>query len=173
VKKLTAFQEHYMQQVPLDQKIGMCLPFLVRAKLIDEPVSGDTRELVLQVVQQAAHRIVVAGDILDYDYFFVSDDALGYDEKAFDKHLRKPADAKNLLRDLGQRLASLEPFDPPTLESAVKAFVEEKGIKLNKAILTVRVAVTGKDAGFGTYETLALLGKPRCLARIERALARL
>ena len=34
----------------------------------------------------------------------------------------------------------------------------------------VRVAVTGKAVGFGLFDTLAILGRERCLARIDRAL---
>jgi glutamyl-tRNA synthetase len=34
----------------------------------------------------------------------------------------------------------------------------------------VRVAVTGKAVGFGLFDTLAILGRERCLARIHRAL---
>jgi hypothetical protein len=33
--------------------------------------------------------------------------------------------------------------------------------------------VTGKTTGFGLFESLAILGKPQCLARIEQALAQL
>ena len=33
----------------------------------------------------------------------------------------------------------------------------------------VRVAVTGKAVGFGLFDTLAILGRERCLARIDRA----
>jgi hypothetical protein len=33
--------------------------------------------------------------------------------------------------------------------------------------------VTGKAVGFGLFEALAIQGKPGCLARIDRALARL
>jgi glutamyl-tRNA synthetase len=171
IKKLNATQEHYMQQVPLHQKVEMCLPFLVRAGLID-PSSEVARQQVLHIVQAAAHRIVIAADVLDYAYFFGSDDALNYNEKAFEKHLRKPAGAKDLLRDLGQLLTGLPVFDPAVLEEAVKTFADARGVKLGQANQTLRVAVTGKDTGFGTYETLALLGKQRCLARIERALAR-
>jgi len=32
------------------------------------------------------------------------------------------------------------------------------------------VAVTGKPVGFGLFETLAILGRGGCLARIDRAL---
>jgi glutamyl-tRNA synthetase len=41
--------------------------------------------------------------------------------------------------------------------------------QVNQAL---RVAVTGKAVGFGTYETLAILGRERCLSRIDRALGR-
>jgi hypothetical protein len=34
---------------------------------------------------------------------------------------------------------------------------------------TLRVAVTGKEVGFGIYETLVILGRERCLTRIDRA----
>jgi hypothetical protein len=37
----------------------------------------------------------------------------------------------------------------------------------------LRVATTGKDVGFGTYETLAILGRETCLARLDRAVIRL
>ena len=37
-------------------------------------------------------------------------------------------------------------------------------------IHALRVAVTGKAVGFGMFETLAILGRERCLARIDRAL---
>jgi glutamyl-tRNA synthetase len=37
-------------------------------------------------------------------------------------------------------------------------------------IHALRVAVTGKGVGFGMFETLEILGRERCLARIDRAL---
>jgi glutamyl-tRNA synthetase len=52
------------------------------------------------------------------------------------------------------------------------AFVEANGIKIGDIVHAVRVAITGKGVGFGLFETLAILGRERCLARIERALSR-
>ncbi len=49
------------------------------------------------------------------------------------------------------------------------AFVAEQGIKIADIIHPVRVAVTGKSVGFGLFDTLAILGKPQSLARIDRA----
>ena len=45
-----------------------------------------------------------------------------------------------------------------------------KQVKPIPVTQTIRVAVTGKEVGFGIYETLAILGRERCLARIDRSL---
>jgi hypothetical protein len=37
----------------------------------------------------------------------------------------------------------------------------------------LRVAVTGCEVGFSAYDTGAVLGRDRCLARIDRALQRI
>ncbi|HEY5315819.1 MAG TPA: glutamate--tRNA ligase, partial [Pirellulales bacterium] len=42
-KKLWAFQDYYMQQLPPEEKVERTLAFLVRAGLIAEPVSAQTR----------------------------------------------------------------------------------------------------------------------------------
>jgi glutamyl-tRNA synthetase len=166
-KKLLAFQEHYMNALPIDEKTSACLPFLQKAGY--EPERG----AVSAVVRAAADRIKVAGDILDFDDFFTADDALVFDEKAFDKRLRKPADAADLLKGFRERLAAAETFDAPALETLLKDYVEERGIKIGQIIHALRVAVTGKAVGFGVFETLAVLGQERCLLRIDRALSQL
>lgn len=172
-KKLFAFQEKYMQDLPIDRKVEMVVPYLQKTKLVGDPVSAAEREQVQNMVRAAGDRIKVAGDILDYADFFADDDQLAYDEAAFDKRLRKPAGAKELLSRYVDRLAAVNPFDVPTLEKLTNDFVQSEGLKLNDLIHALRVAVTGKAVGFGMFETLALLGKERCLARIDRALKRL
>ena len=176
-QKLQAFQARYMQALPLDRKVAMTLPFLIRAGVVSATEAGDVeeaiRERLRQVLQAAGDRIVVAGDVLDYRDFFTPDDQLVYDEAAVDKRLRKPPEAVELLRRFRERLATVEPFDPETLESMMHRFTEEQGIKIGQIIHAVRVAVTGKAVGFGLFETLAILGRQSCLARIDRALARI
>ena len=129
------------------------------------------RRAVAAGVQPAGARIQVAGDILDFDDFFTANDALVFDEKALEKRLRKPPDAADLLKGFRERLATAETFDAPALEDLLKAYVEERDVKIGQIIHALRVAVTGKAIGFGMFETLALLGRERCLARIDRALS--
>jgi glutamyl-tRNA synthetase len=171
-KKLFAFQDRYMQQVPIPEKAALVLPFLEKAKLVSSPASAAEKARVEQIVQAAGDRIKVAGDILDYAFFFIADDELLYDEPAFDKRIRKPAEAVGLLSEFKAALAGVEPFDAPTLERSVNGFVQTKAIRIDQIIHALRVAVTGKPIGFGVFETLAILGRESCLNRIDRALAR-
>jgi glutamyl-tRNA synthetase len=172
-RKLEAFQEHYMSALPLEDRVERVLPYVEQAGWVAAGGAEAVRPLVSDIVEAAGDRIKVAGDILDYGDFFVADEGLEYDEKAFEKRLRKPEDAAGLLRGFRERLARAERFDAASLEALMQEHVEAEGTKIGRVIHAVRVAVTGKAVGFGMFETLAILGRKRCLARIDRALARL
>jgi glutamyl-tRNA synthetase len=125
---------------------------------------------VTQLIEAAGDRIKVAGDVLDYDEFFVADDKFVYDLSAFEKRIVKPAGAVELLAKFRMALAGVEPFTAADLETWLHEWVAAQGIKLGDVVHAVRVAVTGKAVGFGLYDTLAILGRERCLARIDRAI---
>jgi glutamyl-tRNA synthetase len=65
-----------------------------------------------------------------------------------------------------------EPFDPSAVEEALRAVVEEHGVKPGKVYQPIRVALAGTTISPGIFETVALLGRQESLARIDRALAR-
>jgi glutamyl-tRNA synthetase len=168
VKKLRAFQERYMALEPVERKTELVLPFLHKAKLLPQPSPAAEIARVTEIVRAAGERIKVAGDILDYAAFFLPDDRVPYDETALAQHVRKP-EANALLRKIRPRLETAT-FEAKALEELVQHFAESEGVKIGAINQPLRVAVTGKAIGFGTYETLALLGRERCLARIDRVL---
>lgn len=171
--KLLAFQEHWMSRLTTDQKVDRCLPFLVQAQYIAEPVAPQTRQFVARLIEALGDRLKLFGDILRYDEYFVPDDRLAVDEKVFDKRLRKPAEAAGLLRGFREVLATLDPFEAPAVERALHEFVAAQGVEIGQIIHALRVATTGKGVGPGMFDCLALLGRERCTHRIDRALARL
>ncbi len=172
-KKLWAFQERYMQALPVERKVEMVLPYLQKARLVPSPPPAEVRAQVTRILQAAGDRIKTAGDILDYRDFFVPDDQLPYDEQVFDKRLRKPPEAARLLARFKDRLATVTSFDAATLEKALQDFAQAEGIRNDQIIHALRVAVTGKAVGFGLFDSLAILGKAHSLVRIDRALGRL
>ncbi len=169
-KKLWAFQDHYMQQMPIKQKVASMLTYLQRAGLVPKPTPCEVGPKLTQIVEAAGDRLKVFGDILAYADFFFQEE-ISYDEKAFDKNLRKEGMPERLAR-FRDALAKVDPFDTSHLETALQAFVTAEGIKTGDIIHAVRVATTGKAFGPGLYDCLEILGQQTCLTRIDRALAR-
>jgi len=145
------------------------LPYLEKAGMVSSEDEA-AKAKVQPIVAAAGDRIKVAGDIVDYGDFFTPDSDLTFDEKAFEKRLRKPEGAADLLKKFRDALVGAEPFDAESLDRLVHDFVETEGIKIGQIIHAIRVATTGKAVGFGMFDTLAILGKESCLARIDRAL---
>ncbi len=124
------------------------------------------------LITALGERLKLFSDILLYDEYFVADDALKYDEKAFEKRITKAAGAVDLLKGFAEELAQADPFTAANLHDLMQGFVDSRGIKLGDVIHAVRVAVSGKAVGPGMFECLELLGRDRCLRRIELAIAR-
>jgi glutamyl-tRNA synthetase len=169
-EKLMAFESRAMQRLPMKQRVAKVVPYLQRANLVSDPPPCDTAPYVTRILEAAGDRLKVAGDVLDFGDFFVADDQLQFDEAALDKRLRKPPGATELLTKFRGRLANTEPFNANVLEKLTHEFVETSNIKIGDIVHAVRVAITGKAVGFGLFDTLAILGRERCLARIDRAL---
>jgi glutamyl-tRNA synthetase len=168
--KLYSFQGHWMKELPLDQKLAGCLAFLVQAKLVAEPVPAPMRQYVEAVIIALGDRLKVFSDILSATCFFQDD--FPYDEKNFDKRVRKEGVPAHL-RAFRQRLETVDPFTVPALEAALQAYCAETGEPTGTLIHALRLCTTGQPVGPGVYDCLGLLGKEKSLARIDAALARL
>ncbi len=171
-QKLLAVEQRYFNAVPLKQKVALAVPFLQAAGWVDQPPACDTGPLVSKIISAAADRLRVAGDILEYEDFFRPNDALTYDEKAFSKRISTASGGVALLRAFRNHLQSVTDFDPENLERVLRAWVAAQQIEMGQIIHALRVAVTGKAVGFGLFETLSILGKDNCLARMDIAMAR-
>jgi glutamyl-tRNA synthetase len=57
------------------------------------------------------------------------------------------------------------------IEATLRGLQTERGLKPKTAFQPVRLAVTGRLVSPPLFESMELLGKPRSLARLERAAA--
>jgi len=169
--KLNSYQAHWMNALSLEEKIAGCLPFLTRSNLVSENPDATLKEYIGQVIEILGERLVIFGDILTAADFFMPDEELEYDEKAFAKRLTKSPEAVAHLKFFREKLADAESFEADFLEALLKNYCEEAGIKLGDVIHAVRVSTTGKAQGPGLFDCLSILGKERCLIRIDRAIS--
>jgi glutamyl-tRNA synthetase len=168
--KMLSFQSHWMSELPAMEKLRGCLCILKRARLIDDEDDVETKAKVSSIIELAADRLRVFGDIFQLDEFFVSDDELRFDEKNFQKRVVKPENAVSLLHELRQRLNDLENLTAQAANELLQTFATEKKVKVGDVFPALRLCVTGKAQGADLFRTLELLGKPCVLRRLDRAI---
>lgn len=101
-------------------------------------------------------------------YFF--GDLPEYDAVEADKYLT--AQSVPLLKQFHDKLMTITDWQPAVLHDCLKACVEAAGVGLGKLAQPVRFAVTGGTVSPSVDVTLALLGKEKTLARLERGIGR-
>jgi glutamyl-tRNA synthetase len=167
-KKLFAFQDHYMQVLPVKQKVAKVLPYLQRAGLVSVPPPCSISDKLTAIVTAAGDRIKVAGDILSTwsANFFREATAVEYESTALQKWLNTPESVYRLT-EFGEVLRNCDKFDAKSLQNVVQDFTVGHDIKINDLTQPLRVAVTGASTGFGMFETLEILGKDETVERLS------
>ncbi|MGH8142010.1 MAG: glutamate--tRNA ligase, partial [Steroidobacteraceae bacterium] len=92
-----------------------------------------------------------------------------YEDKAAAKHLT--GDTLPLLQALAEGLAAAEDWSAGGVHEAINAVAERTGLGLGKVAQPLRVAVSGGAVSPPIDITVALLGRERALARLQRACA--
>ncbi|HKJ88045.1 MAG TPA: glutamate--tRNA ligase, partial [Gammaproteobacteria bacterium] len=124
---------------------------------------------VLPLVQERAKTLVEVVDLTRF--FFVEE--LDYDASLIiGKNMDKAATVK-ALKAARDRLEPLKSFNSESLESVLRPLASELNLRTGQLFGVLRVAVTGRTAAPPLFETMAVLGRERCLRRIEAALERL
>ncbi|HUJ91653.1 MAG TPA: glutamate--tRNA ligase [Gaiellaceae bacterium] len=68
-----------------------------------------------------------------------------------------------------EALAGLEPFTAEAIEAALRAVLEQLGLKPRQGFQPIRVAVTGSRVSPGLFESIELLGRETTLRRLDAA----
>ena len=71
-----------------------------------------------------------------------------------------------LMPELAMRLESLPAFGLEEVESALRTFAAEKGVKAGLLINAARALLTGKAVAPGIFEVMVALGQDRTVARL-------
>jgi glutamyl-tRNA synthetase len=102
-------------------------------------------------------------ELVDGAAYLIAERPLALDDKAA-KLL--DADARALLGKLTPRMEASD-WTIIALETAVKAFAEESGLKLGKVAQPLRAALTGRSVSPPVFDVMVVLGREESLARIR------
>ncbi|QHI95158.1 glutamate--tRNA ligase [Aristophania vespae] len=80
------------------------------------------------------------------------------------------SEGKEILKAIADKLAELSSFTPEDIDRVLRAFAEEKEIKLGAIAQPLRAAMTGTTTSPGIDLTLSALGKEEVLTRLRSVL---
>jgi len=166
--------QYIINRLPDDRFLGLTVPYLTQAGLIDVGKYDQDREYkkgVDRVCYLMRARLKVLKDITKVRYFFTND--FEYDKKALDRHLKSETISlvKEYISDL-KKITDQGIFDGEALNKHLRQFAQDRGISPAKIIHPLRVFITGVEDGPGLFEAMELIGKKRCLERINEFVSR-
>ncbi|MFC4654804.1 MULTISPECIES: glutamate--tRNA ligase [Rheinheimera] len=133
----------------------------------DQKLDTSNGPALAELVKVQAERVKTLKEMVEVSRYFYEDFA-EFDEAAAKKHLR-PVAAEPLAA-VKSKLAELTEWTAEAVHGAINAAAESLGLGMGKVGMPLRVAVTGGGNSPSLDLTLTLIGKARCLSRIEMAL---
>ena len=169
LQKLIWLNGQYLMNYDLAKLYQHALPFLLEKGIVSKRKEAEQkRGYLLSVFGLVRARVKTLPELADAcSYFF--QDVREYDEKGQKKYFLKE-NTEVLLAKCQERLAILEEFTEENTEKVYRELSEELQIKAGQLIHPTRLALTGRTATPGLFEVMVLLGKERCLVRLEQAI---
>ncbi|MBO1223856.1 MAG: glutamate--tRNA ligase [Candidatus Scalindua sediminis] len=163
--KLDWMNGKYIMDMPTKSLIEKLYPYIEKAGFDTESISD---EWLYKLAELYKERLKTLSDFVTQTSPFFSDKVV-YDSVTVEKFFKKDG-VSSLLRDAYKRLSEIESFSVEELETCLRAIATEHGIGFGKLAQPIRVAVIGKGASAGIFETLELLGKEKTLKRLGHAI---
>jgi glutamyl-tRNA synthetase len=165
--KLIWLNGEYVRELPDDQLYELSTVALTRAGL---DLAKFPSAYVRAALDTCKGKFKLFGELPAYAGFYFKDH-IEYDPVAAQKDFT-PENKPRLVK-LRDAFAQLEPFEADPIGNTLKAVAQELGVKAGVLVHPTRLACCGNTAGPSLYHLLAILGKERSLARIDRAIAQM
>lgn len=163
--KLDWMNSKYIQNLPVGNLVSELKPFIKDANL-DSNIVSDA--WLYKLVELYKERFRTLPEFVTLTTPFFTDE-IEYEDAAVQKHLKKGN--PSLIKDAYKNLKEVKDFSSiEELESCLRSITTEHSIGFGKLAQPIRVALIGKSASAGIFETLELLGKEKTLKRLEYAI---
>jgi glutamyl-tRNA synthetase len=167
-EKLDWMNGQYIARMPIADLVRVVEPFLAAAGLFGA-AARPTDAWLFRLVDLLRPRAKRLGEFAELARPFLAD-AVDYEPEAVEKHLSTPGVGEHILA-LAKALETTDPFDEPSVESAVRSTATERDVKAGVLIHATRVALTGRTTSPGIFEVLVLFGRDRSVGRLEQLAA--
>jgi glutamyl-tRNA synthetase len=152
----------HIRALPVDELSSLLQPFFEQAGF------HPSLDKLLAVTPLIRERIKLLRDAPSAADFFFLPQLAPYDPAELIPQKGDAAMALRVLKHAQEDLAGTA-FDHDSLDQALRAAASQLGLKAGQAFQPIRVAVCGRKNAPPLFETMAVLGRETCLARLRQA----
>ncbi|MGQ0538174.1 MAG: glutamate--tRNA ligase, partial [Gemmatimonadaceae bacterium] len=164
--KLEWMNGQHLAHMPLERLEPRITAQIVAAGLAASEDLAGRREWYVRLLELLRVRSRTIDELVRQAAPYLRDN-VSYDSDAVSQHWRDGGPA--LVRAARESIAASQ-WDAASLETALRALAESRGVGAGRIFQPMRVALTGSAASPGIFDVLLLLGRAKSLARLDEAL---
>ncbi len=161
-EKLDHFNGVHIRRLPEEELARRLVPFFERTGLTSDPAA------LRKIVPIIQTRMTTLDEAVELAGFFFREQVVASAEELVGKNMT-PAESAAALRRAIEALAGVPGFEAAATEPPLRALAEELGLKAGQLFGILRAAVTGQTVSPPLFETMAIVGRPVVLRRLEGA----
>lgn len=165
--KLEWMNQQYIMQLPSSEFQKKIKPFITKSDLMTKEQIELEKKWYIDVCNLMQPRLKRLSDIGKQGRFLFKDD-FEYDKDELNKYLDKKS--LDIVKKILTELQRIEPYEAGLIEVRLRRFAEDHNVKVRELIHPLRAFVTGSSGGPPLFDTMELVGKERCVARIKKIL---
>lgn len=163
--KLTWMNNQYIKKMSHEEVVALALPHLQKAGLLPEELSEEQHAWASDLIALYHEQMSFGAEIVELSSQFFTEE-IAYDEEANEVLAGETVPA--VMASFKTQLEALETFDAASIKAAIKAVQKETGIKGKNLFMPIRVVTTGQTHGPELPNAIALIGKEKTIARVEK-----
>ena len=162
-QKLDHFNATHIRLFSTEDLAGRIKPYFTREGL------NVNDKVLLKIVPLLRERLVTLDDCLSFGSFFFKDNVTPAPEDLIAKGLDAKQSA-GIARRAYEILLAQPDISHERCEPPLRAYVEESGLNANQVFGILRAATTGQKVSPPLFESMEVIGREKCLARIKNAI---
>ncbi len=158
----------YLRKLSPGEFVQQAMPFLDRdlPESVERPLNNTYVSQVLSLNQERAKTLAEVPQLTNF--FFL--DELQYDTDMLLSGKLDAEPAAKAITIAAQKLEEVTTWDATTLEGILRPLATELNLSAGALFGLLRITVTGRTAAPPLFQTMAVLGKKKCLKRFDAAL---
>lgn len=168
-EKLRWMNGVYLRRLTLDELTQRALPFLehLLPQEVSRPLDIGYVRAIMPLIQERAKTLAEVPSLVGF--FFL--DKLEYDPEMLWGDAMSREEAIKALGEATSALQNAAAFTPLALENILRPLSAKLGLETGQFFALLRLVLTGKKASPPLFDLMAVLGKERCLKRLQYALS--